>query len=75
MVRAGCPPKGTVLDLFSGSATTGYVALREGRDYVGLDLNADYLPLAKARVLGDKAPRTGSVDKEEEDDLIWELFG
>jgi len=73
MVRAGCPPKGTVLDLFSGSATTGFVALRESRDYIGLDLNADYLPLAKARVLGDKAPRTDSVGSDE--DLIWELFG
>lgn len=46
----------TVLDPFSGSATTGMVALRHGRAYVGLDLNAEYLPLAEARILGTAPP-------------------
>lgn len=43
---AGCKPGGTVLDPFSGSGTTGLVAARHGRKYVGIDLNADYLDLS-----------------------------
>ena len=43
-----------VLDPFSGSATTGQVALELGRDYIGIDLNEDYLALAESRLLGRK---------------------
>lgn len=39
-----------VLDPFSGSGTTGEVALRLGRTYIGIDLNTDYLPLAEERL-------------------------
>ena len=53
-VLAGCPRGGTVLDAFCGSGTTGLVALQEGRAFVGIDLNADYLRIARARLL---APR------------------
>jgi len=40
----------TVLDPFSGSGTTGMVALQHGRDYIGIDLNADYLEMAEERI-------------------------
>ena len=57
-VLAGCKPGGTVLDPFSGSGTTGMVAAKHGRRYVGIDLNADYLDLSLntrlARVGGDQ---------------------
>lgn len=45
-IRAASRPGDTVLDPFSGSGTTGMVALQEGRKYVGIDLNADYLDLS-----------------------------
>jgi site-specific DNA-methyltransferase (cytosine-N4-specific) len=45
-ILAGCRPGGTVLDPFSGSGTTGMVAQRHGRKYVGIDLNADYLDMS-----------------------------
>lgn len=45
-ILAGCKPGGTVLDPFSGSGTTGMVAQRHGRKYVGIDLNKDYLDLS-----------------------------
>ena len=45
-VLSGCRPGGTVLDPFSGSGTTGLVAQRHGRRYIGVDLNADYLALS-----------------------------
>mgnify|MGYP000128407807 CR=1 FL=1 len=39
-----------VMDIFSGSGTTGKVSMDHGRSYIGLDLNADYLPLALNRI-------------------------
>jgi hypothetical protein len=54
--RAGCacdagePIPATVLDPFCGSGTTGLVALTYGRDFVGIDLSADYLALAEKRI-------------------------
>ena len=35
----GCPPRGRVLDPFSGSGTTLSVAMRSGRSAVGIDIN------------------------------------
>ena len=74
MIRAGCPEGGVVLDPFSGSATTGMVALREGRNYIGIDLNPDYLPLAEARLREDPAPREVESNLDGEIDL-FDLFG
>lgn len=45
-VVASTRPGDVVLDPFSGSGTTGMVATQEGRRYVGIDLNADYLDLS-----------------------------
>lgn len=45
-ILAGSAAGDRVLDPFSGSGTTGAVALQEGREYVGIDLNADYLDLS-----------------------------
>lgn len=56
----------TVLDPFSGSGTTGYVANRLGRHYVGTDLNLDYLPLAEARLTGMDPPETDDATPAEE---------
>ena len=57
MVLAGCPKGGQVLDPFSGSGTTGQVALNLGRNYVGIDLNEDYFFLAECRVQGIQATK------------------
>ena len=40
----------TVLDPFSGAATVGAVALRHGRNYVGVELNSDYVEVAQRRL-------------------------
>jgi DNA modification methylase len=45
-ILAGARPGDTVLDPFSGSGTTGMVATQEGRKYIGIDLNSDYLDLS-----------------------------
>ncbi len=49
MILAGCPPGGVVLDPFFGSGTTGAVAEQEGRRWIGIELNPDYLPLIHKR--------------------------
>lgn len=45
-ILAGSRTGDTVLDPFSGSGTTGMVAGKHGRRYVGIDLNPDYHDLA-----------------------------
>tara|TARA_R100001510_G_scaffold30679_1_gene27354 strand:+ start:1795 stop:2706 length:912 start_codon:yes stop_codon:yes gene_type:complete len=54
-ILAGCPVGGTVLDPFSGSGTTGKMALKNGRNYIGLDINDDYFDVAERRVSPLKA--------------------
>jgi len=49
-ILAGCPIHGTVLDPFSGSGTTGVVALRHQRSYIGIELNPDYIAMADRRI-------------------------
>ena len=49
-VLAGSQPGDTVLDLFNGSGTTGLVALQQGRNYVGCELNPDYITLTHERL-------------------------
>ena len=45
-ILAGSRIGDTVLDPFSGSGTTGMVATQEGRRYIGIDLNSEYLDLS-----------------------------
>jgi DNA modification methylase len=49
-VLAGCPTNGTVLDPFAGSGTTGAVAKRLGRGFIGIELNPDYIGLCEERI-------------------------
>lgn len=49
-ILAGAPINGVVLDPFMGSGTTGYVARKHDRDFIGIELNPDYIKLAQARI-------------------------
>ena len=49
-ILAGSAIDGVVLDPFFGSGTTGAVAKRFGREFIGIDLNARYLEKAKERI-------------------------
>lgn len=51
-VLAGSFRGGLVLDPFSGAGTTGIVALRHGRRYLGIELNPDYIALTRKRMNG-----------------------
>ena len=57
--QPNCPCQGnvpipcTVLDPFSGVSTTGIVALRLGRDYLGIELNPAYVEMSQQRIQDD----------------------
>lgn len=50
MVRAGCPENGTVIDPFFGSGTTGIYARKVNRNFVGIELNPEYIKIANKRL-------------------------
>jgi DNA modification methylase len=52
-IKAGCPENGTVLDPFNGAGTTGLVATRLGRNYIGIELNSEYITMSENRIIGD----------------------
>jgi DNA modification methylase len=49
-ILAGCPTGGIVLDPFFGAGTTGLVAQQSGRNYIGINLNAEYGKIAEERL-------------------------
>jgi DNA modification methylase len=49
-ILAGCPEGGTVLDPFFGAGTTGLVAQRHNRKWIGCELNPEYAAIAQARI-------------------------
>ncbi len=49
-ILAGCPEGGIVLDPFMGSGTTAVVALKHNRNYIGIELNPEYIKIAGKRV-------------------------
>lgn len=48
-ILAGSPPGGVVLDPFFGSGTTGRVAIRLNRQYLGIELNPEYVKISDKR--------------------------
>ena len=55
-VLAGCPAGGVVFDPFMGSGTTGFVAVENGRDYLGIELNPEYIEMITARIRNAQKP-------------------
>ena len=53
-IMAGCPAGGAVLDPFMGAGTTALVALKCGRQFVGIELNPEYAKMAEARIWNEK---------------------
>jgi len=57
LVRLISPPGGIVLDPFMGSGTTGVAAVQEGREFIGIEREPEYLEIAEARI--NNATRQG----------------
>ena len=62
-VLAGTKEGDLILDPFTGAGTTGLVATRKGRRFIGTELNPDYANMARNRIVND-APlfMTGAVE-------------
>jgi DNA modification methylase len=52
-ILAGSREGDTVLDPFAGAGTTGLVADRLGRNFIGFDLNPKYVEMARRRIAAD----------------------
>lgn len=50
LCRLVTPPGGVVLDPFMGSGSTGKAAMREGFRFIGIEMDAEYLAIAEARI-------------------------
>lgn len=50
LIKMVTPKEGKVLDPFVGSGSTGKAAMLDGYSFVGIDMNKDYIDLAKARI-------------------------
>lgn len=50
LCRLVTPPGGVVLDPFMGSGSTGKAAIREGFGFIGIEMDADYCEIARARI-------------------------
>ncbi len=54
-ILAGCKTGGIVLDPFIGSGTTALVALKHGRNFIGCELNPEYIRISEERISAEKA--------------------
>lgn len=52
-IKAGCPDGGTVIDPFMGAGTTALVAAKLNRNFIGFELNADYIKIAEKRLAAE----------------------
>ena len=50
LCRLVTPPGGTVLDPFTGSGSTGRGAILEGFNFIGIEREAEYVEIARARI-------------------------
>ena len=63
-----------MLDPFCGSGTTGSVALRHGRSFIGIDMDKDYLyGIAKLRIEAEIATREEAAKVNDAEDFMESL--
>lgn len=60
-IKAGSKEKDTIFDPFCGSGTTGVVALRLFRKFIGIEINPEYCEMAKNRI-NDDAPLFNKIE-------------
>lgn len=52
LIRLVTPLGGIVLDPFMGSGSTGKAAMREGMSFVGIEIDEQYIEIARRRIVG-----------------------
>ena len=50
LIKMVTPTGGTVLDPFMGSGSTGIAAKNLGCSFIGIDMTAEYVEIARARI-------------------------
>ena len=73
LVRMVTPPGGVVLDPFAGSGTTLEAAMLEGFNVTGIEREADYLPLIRARI--ERAATALATQAEADADTLFPIDG
>ncbi len=62
LCRLITPPNGIVLDPFTGSGSTGKAAMAEGFRFIGIEREAEYIEIARARISAEaEKPRQLSL--------------
>ena len=62
LCRLITPPGGIVLDPFTGSGSTGKAAMAEGFRFIGIEREAEYIEIARARISAEaEKPRQLSL--------------
>ena len=54
LIRMVTPAGGVVLDPFMGSGSTGKAAIRNGYDFIGIEMEVDSFEVSKARIEWEK---------------------
>jgi DNA modification methylase len=78
LCRLVTSPRGTVLDCFMGSGSTGKAALKEGFRFIGIEREPEYFQIACSRVVpGHEQPEMiiPMPDKKPEPERQPDLFG
>lgn len=73
-VLAGCLEGGTMFDPFAGSGTVGVVALRHGREFIGIELNPKYARMARRRIFRSNSMKIDVPSDMEESHSDLPLF-
>lgn len=58
LVRLVTPKGGTCLDPFMGSGSTGKACKLEGFDFIGIEMDEEYIKIAEARIEATKPENT-----------------
>jgi len=66
-ILAGCPGGGIVLDPFFGAGTTGVVAKKLSRSFIGIELKPEYVDLARKRIASAQPPLSRFVAEAKND--------
>lgn len=73
-VLAGSMEDGTVLDPFAGTSTTGMVALRHGRKFIGIEISRKYAEISRRRLAEAERKSIGDLFmplQENKQDLLF----
>lgn len=77
VIRLLTASEDTVLDCFMGSGTTAIAAIREGRNYIGIELQEQYVKLAKETISEESRKENfmrGSLIRYDEKQEVPEQF-